>query len=103
MKGKAHRNILNNLLPFAAFVIGYYHYAPKYALVFWVLWKIGTYTWQPDRDLQLPFFKHRGILHSFWMWAVVGIAGYYFIGWWSLGLPLAQEVHILSDKVSDVF
>ena len=114
MNGKHHEDLLNFLF---AIAMGYLIYTKAYwvhIIYFGALWLIGTYLWTPDRDthsrstkragfsgkLVDKSFKHHGILHSFWLWAILGLAGFYYIGWFILGLIIPQIVHIVSDAVS---
>ena len=113
MKGKHHEQLLDEILPFIAFYLGYYHTDYKAGLIFYVLWKIGTYLINCDLDTKSrsrkrlfiigwiidKCFKHRGTLHSVVFWSVLGGIGYYFYGWPVSGLIVPQYVHIATDKV----
>jgi uncharacterized metal-binding protein len=44
-------------------------------------------------------FKHQGILHSPYLWAVVGILGYLCIGWEWFGLIIPQYIHLVMDWI----
>jgi uncharacterized metal-binding protein len=113
MNGKNHERILNFTFPFIAFYLGYIHSDLKAALIFWALWKVGTYLITCDLDTKSrsrkrlgilgwvidKMFRHRGLLHSPTLWAVVGVFGYIGIGWPFLGIIIPQGVHIATDKL----
>lgn len=113
MNGKNHEWILNFLFPSIAFYLGYIHSDLKAAMVFWLLWKVGTYLITCDLDTKSrsrkrlgilgwvidKMFRHRGLLHSPALWATVGVFGYISIGWPSLGLIIPQGIHIATDHI----
>lgn len=86
MNGYHHRKLLYLTFIPAAFIILYLQFENiiKFNLLFtayFILWwAIGTWIWTPDKDLELPFFKHHGITHSFPLWFSVGVFGY-FLYW----------------------
>lgn len=113
MNGKNHERILNFLFPFVAFYLGWIHSDLRASLIFWILWKIGTYLITCDNDTHSrstkrlwiigwiidKLFKHRGLLHNPILWAVVGLVGYFLYGWSCLGLVIPQGVHIATDQI----
>lgn len=113
MNGKNHERVLNLIFPFIAFYIGWLHSDLKLSLIFWALWKIGTYFVTCDLDTKSrstkrlwvvgwiidKIFKHRGLLHNPILWSVIGIFGYIGYGWPFIGLVIPQGVHIFTDKV----
>ncbi len=113
MNGKNHERLLNFIFPFISFYLGYVHSDFTAALIFWVLWKIGTYFITCDLDTKSrstkrlwvlgwiidKLFKHRGLLHNPILWSMIGIIGYAEIGWPFIGILCPQYIHILSDKL----
>ena len=112
--GKTHEFVLITLiLPVISFYLGWIHADKLLSLYFYILYLIGTYVITCDNDTKSRStkrlwiigwcinlcFKHRGFLHSPWLWIPAGIAGYYFVGWWSLGVVIPNGIHIVMDKV----
>lgn len=114
MKGIDHEILLERILPFACFFLGYTHIDFIDSLVFIILWWIGTYYITCDWDTNSrstkkagligwifnKCFKHRGTLHSPVFWGITGIICYAGFGWICLGLIIPQFIHIISDCIT---
>jgi len=116
MNGKNHERLNTLPLPLVALYLGYYHSGTLieclFAAGFLASWWVHTKYITPDLDTKSratkrlwvlgwvinKIFKHRGLLHSFFLWAVIFVVEYYCLGWWTAGGVFPIVSHLVTDK-----
>jgi uncharacterized metal-binding protein len=114
MNGKNHERLSITILLPAIYFLGSAGTPLKLSFLFIILWLIGTFLITPDLDTHSrsrkrlgglgwiidKLFRHRGTLHSPVLWGVLGVIGWFGIGWYTSGLVIPQFLHILTDLMS---
>ncbi|HAL86878.1 MAG TPA: hypothetical protein DCM31_08450 [Deferribacteraceae bacterium] len=114
MNGKNHERLSLTILLPTVYILGSSGAPLKLSFLFVILWLIGTFLITPDLDtysrsrkrlgvigwIMDMLFRHRGTLHSPVLWGVLGVIGYFGIGWYTSGLVIPQFLHIVTDWVS---
>ncbi|KKG35361.1 hypothetical protein DU52_15590 [Methanosarcina mazei] len=113
MNGKQHETLnLIALFP-TLFLLGYYHAALTFSILFVLKWIWNTYYVTPDVDTHSratkrlgligliinKLFGHRKTLHNPFFWIVLFGIEYYFLGAWVLGGVFPVASHLVTDKL----